>query len=109
MNTFPVLPSKLVICEKLVFTRFCSTVQKSVQNHQQQHDLEGCLSGIKVLDLSRVLAAPFCSMLLSDLGAEVIKVEQLGRGDQTRSWGPPFVRGNAAYNLAINRNKKVGN
>ncbi|XP_074601699.1 succinyl-CoA:glutarate CoA-transferase [Brevipalpus obovatus] len=107
MNTFLTLPFKLSTCEKLIFSRFCSTAQNNQQQQQQQQQhLEGCLSGIKVLDLSRVLAAPFCSMLLSDLGAEVIKVERLGGGDQTRSWGPPFVKGNAAYNLAINRNKK---
>ena len=66
---------------------------------------EGPLAGVKVLDLSRVLAGPFCSMILADLGAEVIKVEELGRGDQTRSI-PPFVNGESHYFLAINRNKQ---
>jgi crotonobetainyl-CoA:carnitine CoA-transferase CaiB-like acyl-CoA transferase len=62
---------------------------------------------LKVLDLSRVLAGPVCSMILGDLGADVIKVERPGDGDETRGWGPPFdAEGQSAYFLAINRNKK---
>jgi len=62
---------------------------------------------LKVLDLSRVLAGPVCSMILGDLGADVIKVEKPGQGDETRGWGPPFdADGESAYFLAINRNKK---
>jgi formyl-CoA transferase/CoA:oxalate CoA-transferase len=64
------------------------------------------LEGIRVLELSRVLAGPFATMVLGDLGAEVIKVEQPGQGDDTRAWGPPFVGGEAAYFLSVNRNKK---
>src|SRR5574340_449900 len=65
------------------------------------------LSGVKVLDLSRVLAGPLCTMLLGDLGADVIKVERPGSGDDTRSWGPPFdATGLSAYFLSVNRNKK---
>ncbi len=64
------------------------------------------LSGIKILDMSRVLAGPLCSMLLADLGADVIKVERPGTGDETRGWGPPFdARGESAYFLSVNRNK----
>lgn len=64
------------------------------------------LSGVKVLDLSRVLAGPLCTMILGDLGADVIKVERPGAGDDTRGWGPPFdERGESAYFLSINRNK----
>src|SRR5687768_3456643 len=64
------------------------------------------LSGIRVLDLSRVLAGPLCTMLLGDLGADVIKVERPGKGDETREWGPPFDdRGESAYYLSTNRNK----
>jgi crotonobetainyl-CoA:carnitine CoA-transferase CaiB-like acyl-CoA transferase len=63
------------------------------------------LSGVRVLDLSRVLAGPFCSMILGDMGAEVIKIEEPGKGDDTRSW-PPFLGGEATYFLAVNRNKQ---
>ena len=64
------------------------------------------LSGIRVLDLSRILAGPYCTMMLGDQGAEVIKVERPGTGDDTRTWGPPFSGGEAAYYLCCNRNKK---
>src|SRR3954467_10306982 len=61
---------------------------------------------LKVVDLSRVLAGPVCSMMLGDLGADVLKVERPGDGDETRGWGPPFdPRGESAYYLSINRNK----
>ena len=66
----------------------------------------GPLSGVRVLDLTRVVAGPYCSMFLGDLGAEVIKVEQPGAGDDTRGWGPPFAGGESAYYLCINRNKQ---
>jgi formyl-CoA transferase len=65
-----------------------------------------CLNGIRILDLSRVLAGPFCTQLLGDLGAEVIKIEQPGKGDDTRQWGPPWFHGESAYYLSCNRNKK---
>uniref|UniRef100_A0A8B9KMJ1 Succinyl-CoA:glutarate-CoA transferase n=1 Tax=Astyanax mexicanus TaxID=7994 RepID=A0A8B9KMJ1_ASTMX len=64
------------------------------------------LDGVKVLDLTRVLAGPFATMILGDLGAEVIKVERPGPGDDTRAWGPPFVGEESAYFLSVNRNKK---
>jgi formyl-CoA transferase/CoA:oxalate CoA-transferase len=64
------------------------------------------LDGMTVLDLTRVLSGPYCTMLLADLGARVIKIEQPGRGDDTRAWGPPFVAGESAYFLSINRNKE---
>ncbi|XP_072038528.1 succinyl-CoA:glutarate CoA-transferase-like [Amphiura filiformis] len=64
------------------------------------------LEGIRILDLTRVLAGPFCAMLLGDLGAEVIKVERPDGGDDTRSWGPPFVADQSCYFLSVNRNKK---
>ncbi|KAM4028057.1 succinyl-CoA:glutarate CoA-transferase [Anomaloglossus baeobatrachus] len=64
------------------------------------------LDGVKILDLTRVLAGPFATMILGDLGAEVIKVEKPGSGDDTRSWGPPFVGSESAYFLSVNRNKK---
>ena len=64
------------------------------------------LAGVRVLDLSRVLAGPYCSMLLADLGADVIKVERPGAGDPTRAWGPPFRDGESAYYLCVNRGKR---
>ena len=67
---------------------------------------QGPLSGVRVLDLTRVVAGPYCSMFLGDLGAEVVKVEQPGAGDDTRGWGPPFAGGESAYYLCINRNKQ---
>ena len=68
--------------------------------------MSGALTHSKVLDLSRVLAGPFCTMILGDLGAEVIKVEAPGGSDETRKWGPPFQNGVSAYYLTANRNKK---
>ena len=70
------------------------------------------LKSIRVLDLTRVLAGPFCTQILGDYGAEIIKIEKPGVGDDTRSWGPPFLSGKAstcsesAYFLAVNRSKK---
>src|SRR5215472_14295018 len=74
--------------------------------------MKACLDGLRVLDLSRILAGPWATQLLADLGAEVIKIERPGEGDDTRGWGPPFVAGNnehdlfSAYYLAANRGKK---
>ena len=64
------------------------------------------LEGVKVLDLSRVLAGPYATMVLADLGADVVKVEHPERGDDTRQWGPPFAGGESAYFLSVNRNKR---
>ncbi len=66
----------------------------------------GALAGVRVLDLSRVLAGPYCTMLLGDYGADVIKVEEPSSGDGTRSWGPPWVGDQSAYYLSANRNKR---
>ena len=66
----------------------------------------GPLSGIRVLDLSRVLAGPYCCMVLADLGADVLKVERPGYGDDTRSWGPPFHGKDATYFLSVNRDRR---
>jgi crotonobetainyl-CoA:carnitine CoA-transferase CaiB-like acyl-CoA transferase len=64
------------------------------------------LAGVHVLDLSRVLAGPYCTMLLADLGADVVKLERPGTGDPTRAWGPPFVDGESTYYLCVNRGKR---
>ena len=64
------------------------------------------LDDIFVLDLSRILSGPFCTMMLGDMGATVVKVEPPPRGDDTRLWGPPFVNGISSYFLSINRNKR---
>jgi succinate--hydroxymethylglutarate CoA-transferase len=66
----------------------------------------GPLTGIRVLDLTRILAGPLCTMMLGDMGADVIKVEPPETGDDTRSWGPPFLAGDAVYFLGVNRNKR---
>jgi crotonobetainyl-CoA:carnitine CoA-transferase CaiB-like acyl-CoA transferase len=64
------------------------------------------LDGLLVVDLTRVLSGPYCTMLLADMGARVIKIEQPGRGDDTRAWGPPFLGSESAYFLSVNRNKE---
>lgn len=66
----------------------------------------GPLDGIFVLDLTRVLSGPYCTMLLADMGARVVKLEQPGKGDDTRAWGPPFQGHESAYFLSVNRNKE---
>ena len=66
----------------------------------------GALSGIRVSDVTRVLAGPLCTMMLGDMGADIIKIEPPGAGDDTRRWGPPFVAGESAYFLGVNRNKR---
>src|SRR5262245_44201793 len=71
-------------------------------------DTKPPLAGIRVLELARVLAGPFCGMILGDLGAEVIKVERPNTpGDETRTWGPPFLGELSAYFLSCNRNKRA--
>jgi formyl-CoA transferase/CoA:oxalate CoA-transferase len=72
----------------------------------EHSESRGPLAGLVVLDFSRVLAGPYCTMQLADLGARVIKIEQPGRGDDTRAWGPPFVGRESAYFLSVNRNKE---
>src|ERR1700745_3411813 len=66
----------------------------------------GPLAGIRVLDLTRILAGPLCTMMLGDMGADVIKVEPPEDGDDPRAWGPPFLADDAAYFLGVNRNKR---
>jgi crotonobetainyl-CoA:carnitine CoA-transferase CaiB-like acyl-CoA transferase len=64
------------------------------------------LAGIRVIDMTEALAGPYCSMYLGDMGADVVKVERVGQGDQTRGWGPPFINGESAYFMSTNRNKR---
>ena len=68
--------------------------------------MAGPLEGIRVVDLTRILAGPYCTMMLGDMGAEVIKIENPDGGDDTRGWGPPFLNGVSTYFISINRNKK---
>jgi crotonobetainyl-CoA:carnitine CoA-transferase CaiB-like acyl-CoA transferase len=68
--------------------------------------MAGPLSGTRVIDLTRALAGPYCTLLLGDMGADVIKVELPGGGDETRQWGPPFLAGESSYFLSVNRNKR---
>jgi crotonobetainyl-CoA:carnitine CoA-transferase CaiB-like acyl-CoA transferase len=77
-----------------------------MQARTGQDAMAGPLAGVHVLDLSRVLAGPYAAMLLGDLGAEVIKVERPGQGDDTRGWGPPFVQAESTYFLSVNRGKR---
>jgi len=79
---------------------------KNEVKSQAQGNHRGPLTGLRILDLSRVLAGPFRTMILGDLGAEVIKVEVPRQGDDTRQWGPPFIGRESAYFLSVNRNKK---
>jgi succinate--hydroxymethylglutarate CoA-transferase len=75
-------------------------------NHTNTQHRPGALEGLRVLDLTRILAGPLCTMMLGDMGADVIKVEPPGTGDDTRTWGPPFADKESAYFLGINRNKR---
>src|SRR5512135_87715 len=68
--------------------------------------MPNALDGIRVIDLTEALAGPFCTMILGDLGADVIKIERPGIGDQSRKWGPPFIGTESAYFLSVNRNKR---
>jgi crotonobetainyl-CoA:carnitine CoA-transferase CaiB-like acyl-CoA transferase len=68
--------------------------------------MPGPLSGVRVVDLTRALAGPYCTLLLGDMGADVIKIELPGSGDETRQWGPPFVAGESSYFMSVNRNKR---
>jgi glutaryl-CoA transferase len=68
--------------------------------------MAGPLSGTRVLDLTRALAGPYCTLLLGDMGADVIKIEMPDSGDETRQWGPPFVAGESSYFMSVNRNKR---
>jgi crotonobetainyl-CoA:carnitine CoA-transferase CaiB-like acyl-CoA transferase len=72
----------------------------------RRNDMPGPLKGIRVVDLSRIVVGPYCTMVLGDMGADVIKVEIPGIGDETRMWGPPFAGGESAYYISLNKNKR---
>lgn len=80
--------------------------QEDVAGQREPYS-QGALEGIKVIDLTRVLAGPYCTMILGDLGADIIKVEAPGGSDETRGWGPPDIGGESAYYLCANRNKRA--
>src|SRR5690606_33763896 len=105
---FPGIPGRK--CNKLKRRRTQGSLATSTaaSNITSRDRMKGiALSGIRILDLSRVLAGPLATMMLGDMGADVIKVERPGTGDETRGWGPPFdKRGQSAYFLSVNRNKR---
>src|SRR5512135_3762882 len=68
--------------------------------------MKSVLDAVRVLDLTQAMAGPYCAMLLGDLGADVIKIEKPGSGDQARGWGPPFLQTESTYFLTANRNKR---
>src|SRR5881296_1272044 len=79
--------------------------QTTSEKHPRTSPMEAALEDVVVIDLSRVFAGPYCTMMLGDMGAKVIKVEQPGKGDDTRQFGPPYIAGESAYYLGLNRNK----
>src|SRR5574338_495430 len=78
----------------------------SVTSDDANGPAAGPLACLTVVDLTRVLSGPYCTMLLADMGADVIKIEQPGKGDDTRAWGPPYLGDQSGYYLAVNRNKR---
>src|SRR5215467_11551803 len=78
----------------------------TTRTNQTENAMKAVLSDVTVIDLSRVFAGPYCTMMLGDLGATVIKIEQPGKGDDTRQFGPPYIAGESAYYLGLNRNKQ---
>ena len=78
-----------------------------IEHFAGQHvSMSSPLAGLRVVEMTEALAGPWCAMMLGDFGADVIKVERRGCGDQTRTWGPPFLEGESAYYLSVNRNKR---
>lgn len=93
---------------KVCFTTTFSSKIRFNRSYSKTVNDNSPLSGIRVLDLTRIVAGPYCTMILGDLGAEILKIEKPGVGDEARKWGPPFL-GNTketAYFISVNRNKK---
>jgi len=78
----------------------------AVGGRKQEVSMTSVLEGVRVLDMTEAMAGPYCAMVLGDLGADVVKIERPGVGDMSRGWGPPFVNGESAYFLGVNRNKR---
>jgi hypothetical protein len=91
---------------KTVYADYTARSGRPTSTDGQDLLMPSALDGITVVDLSRVLAGPYCTMTLGDLGARVIKIEEPGKGDDTRTWGPPFWGGISCYYLSVNRNKE---
>ncbi|XP_017885459.1 succinate--hydroxymethylglutarate CoA-transferase [Ceratina calcarata] len=98
----------LALVPKWSKLRFLSNIKNQRFSCTSTKNDNSPLAGIRVLDLTRIIAGPYCTMILGDLGAEILKVEKPGTGDEARTWGPPFIEGiqDATYFLSINRNKK---
>ncbi|XP_013089080.2 succinate--hydroxymethylglutarate CoA-transferase-like isoform X1 [Biomphalaria glabrata] len=86
--------------------KYYTKATKKQETISAPEEIKPPLNGVRILDMSRVLAGPYCTMILGDMGAEVIKVERPDVGDDTRAWGPPFVASESCYFLCVNRNKK---
>lgn len=100
-----------ILCKFLLWTKCRCPAQvfaPTVNFYSTSADDKSPLSGIRVLDLTRIVAGPYCTMILGDLGAEIIKIEKPGTGDECRNWGPPFFEGTkeTPYFNCVNRNKK---
>ncbi|XP_066582880.1 succinate--hydroxymethylglutarate CoA-transferase [Prorops nasuta] len=101
-------PIKLICTRKNLFLSWKGRYVKQRISCRYVHDDRSPLSGIRILDLTRIVAGPFCSMILGDLGAEILKIEKPFAGDEARKWGPPFQYGTkeSLYFTSVNRNKK---
>jgi crotonobetainyl-CoA:carnitine CoA-transferase CaiB-like acyl-CoA transferase len=100
-------PGRLLAC-KTADMRCCFQIESADTENDMTNEMErpAPLDGLRVVDLTRALAGPFCAMTLGDLGADVVKIEEPGVGDDSRHWGPPFTGGESAYFLSCNRNKR---